>query len=179
MTDAPARPGFGPPRWEGDTRPPFTAGNGAALVHGAWSKRRISPLASELLDDALAQAAADPDLAHLRTPLFRPALRAWARTEARVELVAVWLDDRTSDATPGDLTGEGEVRPAADLLTRLEGQALKHRAALGLDPASMARLRRDAGSARAHFDLAALIAAVGDEKPDTDTDTDEDHHAET
>lgn len=164
MNDQPASQG--PAR--GYSWPPFEPGNTAAVRHGAWSDRKINPLAAELLTDVLDQAESDPDLAHLRTPIFRPALRAWARCEARIELVATWLEDRFLDATPGDLDSDGEVRPAADLLTRLEAQALKHRSALGLDPASMARLRRDAGSARVSFDLAALLATLD---PPTDQES--------
>lgn len=168
-----SRPGFGPPRWEGDTRPPFAESNAMARKHGAWSDRKISPIAAELLADVDQLLADDPDLAHLTSPVFRPALRAWARTEARVELVAAWLDERTDGALPGDLDADGEIRPAADLLTRLEGQALKHRAQLGLDPTSMARLRRDAGSARASFDLAALLANLPATDPTGDDPDDQ------
>jgi hypothetical protein len=136
----------------------FTAGNEAALTHGAWSDRKVSPVAAEFLQGVLAQVQEDPQFEHLATPMFRPALRAWARCEARIELLSTWLDAKQTDLVPGDLDSEEELRPAAMLLARLEGQALKHRAQLGMDPLSFARLRRDAGSAVVSFDLAKLLA---------------------
>jgi hypothetical protein len=159
-SDTVARADFGPPRWPGDTRPPFAPGNTAAERHGAWSERRVAPVAQELIDGLLEQAEADPQFAHLKTPVFRPALRAWARCEARIEVLASWLEDRTSGALPGDLDADDAVRPGAELLRRLEQQALRHRTQLAIDPASFARLRRDAGSALVSIDLAALIAGI-------------------
>lgn len=64
---------------------------------------------------------------------------------------------------PGDLDSEEELRPAEMLLLRLEVQALKHRAQLGMDPLSLARLKRDAGSALVSFDPAKLLAELGSE----------------
>lgn len=147
--------------------PPFEKDNTAAVRHGAWSARKISPIAEELAVDLLEVAAADPGLVHLTRPIFRPAIRAWARVEARIELLSTWLDARTAGADPGDLTADGDIRPAADLLARLEGQALKHRAQLGIDPTSLARLQRDATTARS-FDLAALLSAVDNQEPTDD-----------
>lgn len=154
----------------------WTDENTAALKHGAWSERKISPVAAEMLTAVLDMAESDPQFEHLRTPMFRPALRAWVRCEARIERLATWLDDKQSETSPGDIDADEELRPAAQLLLRLEGQALKHRAQLGVDPASLARLRRDAGSALVSFDLASLLAElVPGGSPDGERDADDAH----
>ena len=122
---------------------PFEAGNQVALKHGAWSPRRVDPRASELVE------LVSPTVSWW-TPADRPAVWAWARCEARIELLVEYL------AELGDLDDAGDVRPASDLLTRLESQAMGHRARLGLDPLSRARLGRD--TAAAQVDLARLWA---------------------
>ena len=132
------RPGH-PPRHE-----PFGDGNVVALKHGAWSPRKVEPLAAELVERVTS------GVAWLRN-VDRPAVWAWARTEARVQLLSEWLADR------GDLDDAGDVRPAADLLTRLEARAESLRARLGFDPLSRARLGRD--TVAAEFDLARIWAA--------------------
>lgn len=127
-----------------------TPGNEIALRHGAWSPRKIDPLAAEMVE----QFASDLDWLQ---PCDRPAVWAWARCEARVQLLAEWLADR------GDLDDDGDVRPAADLLTRLETQAAGLRARLGLDPLARARLGRDVAASR--LDLAKLWADDPDDRP--------------
>lgn len=121
---------------------PFGPGNEVAVKHGAWSPRRVDPLATEMV-------ATVADATWLR-PADRPALWSWARCEARIQLVVEWLEAK------GDLSDDGEVRPAADLLTRLEAQASGLRARLGLDPLSRARLGRDVAAQQ--VDLARLWA---------------------
>jgi hypothetical protein len=139
--------------------PPFQPGHELSTTHGAWSDRKVAPLAQALLAEVLEQAAATGSpTSYLADVSYRPALLAWARLEARIELLHVWLADRT------DLDDEGEVRPAADLLTRLEGQALKARERLGMDPLSRARLGRDVAAGQ--IDLAKLLAALGDDQTD-------------
>jgi phage terminase small subunit len=124
--------------------PPFEPGNSVALRHGAYSPRRVDPLAAELVERVLA------DTDWLR-PCDRPAVWAWARAEARVQLLAEHLA-----ANGGDLADDGSVRPAADLLSRVEAQAQRMRSVLGLDPLSRARLGRDVAATR--VDLEALRA---------------------
>lgn len=121
--------------------PAFTRGNEVALRHGAWSPRKIDPLASELVESVSRQV-------EWWRPADMPSVWAWARTEARVQLLTEWLAER------GDLDDDGNVRAAADLLTRLEARAQSLRSALGLDPTSRARLGRDV--AAAEVDLAGL-----------------------
>ncbi|HXN61400.1 MAG TPA: hypothetical protein VN886_13200 [Acidimicrobiales bacterium] len=129
--------------------PTATPGNTIAMRHGAWSPRRIDPRAQELVD------AIAPGVTWWQ-PCDWPAVWAWARIEARVELLTEWLADKG-----GDLDADDTVRPAADLLTRLTVQAANMRARLGLDPLSRARLGRD--TAAASVDLARLWAADDDE----------------
>jgi hypothetical protein len=127
------------------SRAPFRPGNNAALRHGAWSPRRVEPLAAEYVETAVERAnwLRDCDV---------PAVWAWARTEARVQLLSEWLADRG-----GDLDDEGGVRPAAALFDRLEARAESLRARLGFDPLSRARLGRD--TVANELDLARLWAA--------------------
>lgn len=120
-------------------------GNTIALKHGAWSPRKVEPLAAELVEQVALNASWLRDY-------DRPAVWAWARTEARVQLLSEWLADRG-----GDLDDEGAVRPAAALLDRLEARAESLRARLGFDPLSRARLGRD--TVASELDLARLWAA--------------------
>lgn len=135
---------------------PFEQGNTAALQHGAYSPRRVDPLAAELVTEVVVRALEPGSAtAYLAEPSFRPALWAWARCEVRVQLVTEWLMDRGSD-----VTDDGEVVPAAEYLRRWEAQALKHRERLGLDPLARAKLGKDlaAGS----VDMARLMAELDD-----------------
>jgi hypothetical protein len=131
--------------------PPFEAGNEVSVRHGAHSSRRVDPIASDLL----AAVDGDSGVTWLR-PVDRPALMAWARTEARIQLVSDWLADRG-----GDIDDAGQVRPAVALLNRLEARAESLRGRLGFDPLSRARLGRDVAAAT--VDLASLWAAEGAE----------------
>ena len=147
------RPGTGVPA-KGYTWPPFEPGNVAALRHGAFYPRRYEPLAEELVTNLLALAAEPSSpVAYLTEEPYRPAVWAWARCEARIQLVTEYLLDKG-----GDLDPDGEVRPAARLLEVLEGRAEKLRARLGLDPLARARLGRDVTAAR--LDVAQLMAAL-------------------
>jgi hypothetical protein len=136
--------------------PPFEAGNLAAVRHGAWSPRIVDPLAEELV------AAIESTVDWWR-PCDRPGVMAWARTEARCQLLAEWLADRG-----GDIDDEDEVRPAADPLTRLEARAESLRSKLGLDPLSRARLGRDVAASQ--LDLARLWAAEGTDEDGAEPD---------
>lgn len=140
----------------GYTWPPFEEGNTAAVTHGAYSPRRVDPLADGLVAGVLV-AAGEPGAptAYLMEPSYRPALWAWARCEARVQLVTEWLMDHGDDVNE-----KGEVVPAAEYLRRWEAQALKHRERLGLDPLARAKLGKDLA---ASVDVARLLADLDDE----------------
>ena len=113
--------------WRRDPKP-YWPGNTESLRHGADSERRVRPLADRL-------AAEVTDAAPwLSRPTFAAAVAAWARAEARARLVTDWLEEH------GQLDAKGVPRPAATYALRLEASAAARRAALGLDPASFAKL---------------------------------------
>lgn len=147
-------------------RPPFRPGHTLSLKHGAYSPRRVEPLAEELVESTLAAAADRGSVtAYLSEPSYRPSLWAWARAEAKVQLLTEWLMDRG-----GDLDEDGEVRSAAALLERVERRAVTLRARLGLDPLSRAKLGRDV--AAGSLSVAQLMSMLGDDPGDEEGDGD-------
>lgn len=135
--------------------PPFAPGHELAVKHGAYSPRRVDPLAAELVGLVLA----DDAVAYLREPRWRPALWAWARAEAQVQLLTEYLEAKGAgvEGGVGDL-GEERVRSAYLLLHRAETRATTGRTRLGLDPLSAARLGRD--KAATGVDVAKLMAEL-------------------
>jgi hypothetical protein len=168
----PARGYSWPPFEKGnDIGPRAEPGNQLALRHGAYSPRKVDPLAEQLVHGILELVEESPErLGYLAAPEFRPALWSWARTEARVQLLHEFLLDEG-----GDLDADGITRPAAELLVRLEKAAESLRTRLGMDPLSRARLGRD--TAAGSLDLARLMAAVvadRDDDQDDGTEAEED-----
>jgi hypothetical protein len=135
-------------RARGYTWPPFEAGNDAAVTHGAYSGRRVDPLADEFVVELLADPGV-PD--HLRRPEFAAALAAWGRAEARCHLLAAWLDGLDA-AEP---SAEAYVALAA--AHRAEATAARLRDALGLTPGAAARLNRDLSASR-YMAMSALAS---------------------
>jgi hypothetical protein len=138
-------PGHGGPARGTGRRPPFPPGHELSIRHGAFSERKIAPLAADLIQVAI------ETVPYLGEESYLPAVQAWARAEARVELLVEYV------GRVGLLDDDGGVRPATELLRRLEDQTASLRARLGLDPLSRSRLGRDAAS-RA-VDLAAIELA--------------------
>lgn len=131
------------PAWQ---RPPFEPGNTMAVTHGAESPRRVEPLAAEMIAEATEAAP------FLSEPSFGPALKAWARAEARCALLAAYLDEN------GLLDSKGNPRPATRLMTQMETLALKQRTRLGLDAASRAGIEASlTSSAAAQASLEAAL----------------------
>ncbi|MDH6283288.1 hypothetical protein [Prescottella agglutinans] len=130
-------------------RPPFEKGHTLSMRHGAHSERKIAPIAAQWVDTALAQCA------YLNDPSYMPALTAWARFEAKVDLLHDWLDEH------GLIDDGGQATAAAKLLPVYEGRAASLRATLGMDPVARAKLQRDAAATQ--VDLAALMAQEDDE----------------
>jgi hypothetical protein len=148
-------PGHGPPR--GYSRPPFQPGHWLSTKHGAWSPRKVEPLAAELVEQLLAHAREDRSpVAYLAEPSYLLTIWALGRTEARIQLVSEWLLDRGSE-----LDEAGGAVGAANLLNKLESRAESLRSKLGLDPLSRARLGRDVSAAK--VDMAKLMADLDDE----------------
>lgn len=147
------------PEFEGQ-RPPFEPGNQVGVQfepgnevsvrHGAYSPRVIDPLAETFVDLLLG----DPTVGYAHAPSFRPAVWAWARAEAQVQVLTEHLGE-----TVGDLNDEA-VRSAYLLLHRAESRAQTGRARLGLDPLSRARLGKDVAQGQAAGDMAALMAQL-------------------
>jgi hypothetical protein len=135
-------------------RPPFQPGHELSTRHGAYSPRKVAPLAAELVDLMLS----DPDVAYLRAGSFRPALWAWARAESQVQLLTEYLAARGNGGV-GDLADE-RMRAAYMLLHRAEARADRSRARLGLDPLSRARLGRDIASGKGAEDAALLLTEL-------------------
>jgi hypothetical protein len=124
--------------------PPFEKDNEVGLRHGAFSKRRIEPVAAELIVGVLAER---PDLQR-----FPEALAAWADSEARAWLIRDYLNERGMFGAGGAST-EGALK----WLVAFDKRAEAGRKALGLDPRSELELRREATEAEAStLDLDAL-----------------------
>lgn len=132
-------------------RPPFEPGNTLAERHGAYSPRRVEPIAGRLVDGALT----DPDLQYLAAASYRAALWAWARAEAAVQLLDDHIATITADGI-GDLEDK-RVAAAHALLDKHESRAEKARARLGLDPLSRAKLGKSIASTQ--VDLVAILTA--------------------
>lgn len=136
-------------------RPPFQPGHTLSTRHGAYSPRKVSPLAR----DIRAAVLADPATEYLAAPRYAPAVWGWCRAEAQIQLLSEYL------ARAGEESGDGvgdldddRVRSAYLLLHRAEARAMSGRRALGLDPLSAARLGRD--RAAGQLDVARLMAEL-------------------
>lgn len=141
------------PAFPGQRRP-FQPGHELSTRHGAYSPRRVDPIATEMVE----LVDNDPAVSWL-TAADRPALWAWARAEAQTQLLTEYLEQagQASGDGVGDLEDE-RVRAAYLLLHRAEARALSGRARLGLDPLSRARLGRDVAAAR--IDMARLLSGL-------------------
>ncbi|WP_326830227.1 hypothetical protein OIE13_17010 [Streptosporangium sp. NBC_01810] len=147
-----ASPTAGTPA-RGYTWPPFEPGHTLSTKHAAYSPRRVDPLAAELVDQALA----DDAIPYLRQPSYRPALWAWGRAEARVQLLAEHLAEHEA----GGCRGCDKCARWDEQLRKWESAAGTHRGRLGLDPASRARLGKDTASAQ--VDMARLLSGLDSE----------------
>jgi hypothetical protein len=145
-------------------RPPFAPGNELAVQHGAYSPRKVDPLAREILETVLT----DPETGYLQAPRYAAALWSWARDEAQEQLLTEYVATLAEDAGNGvgDLD-KNRVRSAHLLLHRASTRAANGRKVLGLDPRSWAALKRDKnvgagthmmGAAKIMEQLAALEA---------------------
>lgn len=124
---------------------PFGKGHELSVRHGAYSQRRIDPVAVELASGLVADR---PDLEG-----FPEAVMAWARAEARCLLVADWL------AEHGLVDDDGKPAGVAKHVASWERLALDARARLGLDPMAAAALERERAQAvRERLDLDGIAA---------------------
>lgn len=116
--------------------PPFGAGNQLARKHGAHSKDAVSSAAGKFKDRLLEERP------WLENKNFEDAIEAFARNRARIELISAWLDEH------GLFSQEGQPRPAAEYLLRLERLGIELLDRLGLTPSAAARLHRELGVSR-------------------------------
>lgn len=146
MTEKSEKPRVGGPAH--GTRPPFEKGNLLARKHGAFSRRIVDPVAEEVIAEAVEVAP------YLDRPEFRPAVEAWARSEAQARLVDDWIQAH------GLFDEEGNPTISIGSLVAIERLAKENRAALGLDPASRAKIEKDLALVRgSRGDLEALAAS--------------------
>lgn len=131
--------------------PPFEAGNRVAQRHGAYSARVVGPVAERLVEAVMS----DPDVSYLHQPSYAVAVAAWAAAEARVIVLADWVDGMELAAAADSGRGKTSV---LELLRQWEATALTHRSRLGLDPLSRARLGRDVAATQ--VDLVGLLTEL-------------------
>lgn len=122
-------------------------GNFLALRHGAYSPRKVDPLAKEIEEALLGSG---PQF--LTDPSYAPALWALARSEARIQLLSEYLEEH------GLLEEDGRPRAAVDAVYKFERLASEQRARLGLDPLSRVRIERDLAGGARDFNIAQAMA---------------------
>jgi hypothetical protein len=135
---------------KGERAPFFVQANAARESHGAFMQRRVDPVAQALVEQVVELVP------YLADPSYAAAIWAWARAEARVQVLASWLDEN------GPLDEGGDPRPALAALLQFERLAANHRTRLGLDPLSRAQLGRDV--AAQHLDLARIYESMEQEE---------------
>lgn len=108
------------------------------------SPARIKVLAQAIILRVLENPAM-PD--HLRSPLFRPSLDAWARTEAGLQMIYDWMSDQIEQGGTGAMMVPPMPGTKAPMETwmLLERSAATLRSKLGMDPVSYAKIARDLG----------------------------------
>jgi hypothetical protein len=125
--------------------PPFAPQNTQSMRHGIWSKRKVDPLAEDLVAGVLSDR---DDLGN-----YPEVLMAWARAEARCLLLDAWFAER------GLFDDEGKERPGLRFIHQFERLASELRAQLGLTPGSEADLARSRADAiKGELDLEGLAA---------------------
>jgi hypothetical protein len=127
-SDIPAGgPGHGGPR-RGYSWPPLQPGHTLTLKHGATSPRVLQPIADQL---AAGLGAVAP---WTSAAAFAGSVASWAWAEAQAHVLRIYLDEH------GLVDGEGQPRPAAGMLERVEGRLAGLRAQLGLTPLALGKL---------------------------------------
>jgi hypothetical protein len=83
-----------------------------------------------------------PEAEHLRSPLYASAVKAWAFTAARCQLIEEWIGDQPPVDAKGPL-------PALEQLRLWRTSERNLRRDLGLDPVTHAKLAKDLAVTRA------------------------------
>lgn len=134
----------------------FETGNEVSVRHGIYSPRKVDPLAADLV----ALMLDDPALGYLKAPAYRAELWAWARAEARVQLLDEYLAAKAGDGGIAD-PDANRVRSASLELHRAEARAASGRNRLGLNPLARAKLGKDVAQGQAaNADVARIMAQL-------------------
>lgn len=108
------------------------------LTHGATSPTVIEPMAEEIIAWIKEEAARPGSpISFVAEPQFAPALDKWARAEARR------LRFEENVEAHGEFDGFGKPRPVLTQLEAWDKRSAYYATTLGLDPASLARIRKD------------------------------------
>lgn len=139
---------------------PFAAGNAAAVKSGAWSPALIEQTMTELRPDLAAIIEDAPWI----LPIDRHGLEDYLHDRARLARLERWLAEN-GDRYPEGHKRAGELR-SRDLaeIGSLRRRCMDARRALGLDPASRARMRFGSRA----LDLAHELAVLDVEEADAD-----------
>lgn len=121
----------------------FEPGNTWQLKHGARSERMITPVAQWYMNHALNDEGM-PE--YLRAPNFQTAVLAWARAEAKRELLEEWIAKMTPEEmmTPA----KSGVKSPIEQWRVMDQHCRALRADLGMNPAAFAKIKKDMGIAQ-------------------------------
>lgn len=136
------------PEFKGQ-RPPFQPGNELAVTHGAYSPKRVDPLAAGFRDEILEQ----PHMAFLGQAEYATIFWAWCRQAARVQMLEDYCDSMTMQQAADGTRG---TTPPLELLRKHTATLLTLTQRLGLDPLSYMKLRKDDATTR-QADAATLL----------------------
>ncbi len=150
--ELPARKGPGNPHWRPASGIPARQWAETETVHGAYSPRRVNPLAEAIHGHLVAN---NPHL----TPSDNLEVWALARAEAKTQLVSEWLDR----VEAGEIkANDHRIELATRNMQRWERQAQSSRDRLGLSPLARARIGKEL-HAPTTADLAKMFAELTDE----------------
>ena len=129
-------------------RPPFQPGHDprrdkaaeASTTHGAKTPAKVEEKAREIQAGALGNPAW-PD--HLRSPMFGPAVWAWAKAEAAEDMIWSYICDQGLEMAM--TLKPGASRALMDIWMAAHTRAGNARKDLGLTPASYAKIVKDLG----------------------------------
>lgn len=151
----PAFPGQRPP-FEPGNEHAFQPGNTVALKHGARSVVQIQGRAAEVAEEIVEALRAED----LFRPMFAPTVQVCSVALVRVEraVAAIAQVDDAAETPLDSFAGEraATVERLRNDLRLWTNTALRCLAELGMTPASLARIARDSGVARATRTQAAL-----------------------
>jgi hypothetical protein len=127
---------------------PFEPGHEVTLTHGAWSERKVQPLAEHY---AATLTTAAPWVA---APAFAGTVASWAWAEGQAHLLRAYVDEH------GHLDADGEERSAVRTLDRIEARLAKLRDQLGLNPTALSKLLATAAATATVTGDYASVAAI-------------------